>query len=74
MMTMRTDKQLKKMARDDYMDCRECGHFPEFVCGCSPSTDEELKQYADEYEMTTDEFKKYMDYFMELCVQKGVIL
>lgn len=63
-----TDKQIKKIARDDYIDCRECGHFPDFICSNGCLSRDELKQWANEYEMTTIEFSKYMDYFLELCV------
>lgn len=65
---MMTDKQIKKIARDDYIDCRQCGHFPDFICNNGCLSKAELKQWADEYEMSVSDFNKYMNYFMELCV------
>ena len=56
-----TDDELKKMAKADYDDFCECGHFPTWVD--EPLDDEELKRGAEEYDMSVEDFKKYMDFF-----------
>ena len=45
-------------------DCYECGHFPDFICDQPYVSEEELEDYAREYDMTLEEFKKYVDYFL----------
>ena len=56
-----TDDELKKMAKGDYDDCYECGHFPTWVD--EPLNEEELKRWAEEYDMSVEDFKKYMNFF-----------
>ena len=56
-----TDDELKKMAKEDYDDCYECGHFPTWVD--EPLDDEELKRGAEECDMSVEDFKKYMNFF-----------
>ena len=60
-----TDAKLKKEAIRDYKECYECGHFPDFICDQPCVDEEELKEYAEEYDMTLEEFKKYVNYFFE---------
>ena len=64
-MTKWTDAKLKKQAINEWKDCYECGHFPEFICDQPYVDEEDLKDYAKEYDMTLEEFKKYVDYFIE---------
>ena len=60
-----TKAKLKKEAIKDWKDCYECGHFPDFICDQPCVSEEELKDYAKEYDMTLEEFKKYINYFLE---------
>lgn len=62
-----TDKKLRKLAKEEYLDCRECGHYPEFITDCCELSDEEEEMYAAEYDMTVEEFRKYRTYLEELC-------
>lgn len=50
-MTKWTDAKLKREAIREWKDCYECGHFPEFIC--------------DQPYVSEEEFKKYVDYFLE---------
>ena len=60
-----TDGKLKKRAYKDYVDCRINGHFPEFIDDQPYVSDYELIKHAKEYDMSLEEFKKYIDYFLE---------
>lgn len=60
-----TEAKLKKEAESDYKECYECGHYPGWTN--EKLTSEIIKRWADEYNMTLEEFKKYVNYFMELC-------
>lgn len=52
------DAKLKKQAIEEWKDCYECGHFPDFICDQPYVSEEELQDYAKEYDMTLEEFKK----------------
>ena len=56
-MTKWTDAKLKKQAIEEWKDCYECGHFPDFICDQPYVSEEELQDYAKEYGMTLEEFK-----------------
>lgn len=60
-----TDAKLKREAIRDWKDCYECGHYPDWTKDCQYYTSEDWKRWADEYNMTIDEFKKYVNYFFE---------
>ena len=62
-----TDDQIKKMAHGDYIEARQCGHYPDWLSDGINSEDD-LADWADEYGLTPEQFEKYMNYFMELCV------
>lgn len=62
-----TDKELRALAKEEYLDCRECGHYPDFITDCCKLSDEEEEMYAYEYNMTVKEFRKYRTYLEELC-------
>lgn len=62
-----TEKQLKKLAREEYLDCRACGHYPEFITDCCELSDEEEEMYAADYGMTVSQFKRYKTYLEQLC-------
>lgn len=60
-----TNVELKRIAQEDFDECRKYGHYPDWTN--EPLTDELIKKWSVEYDMTEDEFKKYADYFFELC-------
>ena len=60
-----TDAKLKREAIRDWKESYECGHYPDFICDQPYVSEEELQDYAKEYDMTLEEFKKYVDYFLE---------
>lgn len=60
-----TDDELKKMAKGDYDDCYECGHFPTWAD--EPLDNKDLKRWAEEYNMSVEDFKKYMNFFYSLA-------
>jgi len=64
-MTKWTDAKLKREAIRDYKECYDCGHYPEWTSDIQYSSKDEIKQWANEYDMTVPEFKKYVNYFFE---------
>lgn len=60
-----TDKQLKQEAIRDYKECYEYGHFPTWTDECQFFDAKEWQKWANEYDMTVEEFKKYTNYFFE---------
>ena len=61
-----TDDKLKKEAKRDYKECSDCGHYPNWVNDdLRHYTEEDWKRWAEEYDMSVKEFKKYVDYFFE---------
>lgn len=60
-----TDRQLRKEAKIDYLDCRDCGHYPDWTN--EPLTNELIEKWSKEYDMTPEQFKKYVEYFYEQC-------
>lgn len=65
--TTMTEKQLKRLAREEYLDCRECGHYPEFITDGVELSTAEIKMYATDYNMTVTQFKQYKKYLEQLC-------
>lgn len=61
-MTKWTDAKLKREATNEYHDCYECGYYPDWTDGTL--SNDELEMWANEYDMTVSEFKKYMNYFL----------
>ena len=64
-MTKWTNEKLEKEAKRDYKECYECGHYPTWTDECKYFGEEDWQQWAEEYDMTVEEFKKYVNYFFE---------
>jgi len=62
-MTKWTDAKLKREAIRDYKECYDCGHYPDWTN--EPLNNELVKKWSKEYDMTTQEFIKYANYFYE---------
>lgn len=60
-----TNAKLKKEAIRDYKECYECGHYPDWTN--ESLTDELIEKWSKEYDMTPEQFKKYVKYFYEQC-------
>lgn len=65
-MTKWTNEKLAKEAKRDYKECSDCGHYPSWVNDdLRHYTKSDWKHWAEEYDMSVEEFKKYVDYFFE---------
>lgn len=62
-----TDKQLKKLAKSDYLDCRECGHYPEAITDAPYISEASYEKYANDMDMSIKDYETYLKYFTELC-------
>lgn len=61
-----TSKNLKEYAKEVYLECRECGHYPKYITDGFIS-DDEYKMYAKEEDMTVEQFKEFIGYLLEYC-------
>lgn len=60
-----TDAKLKRQAIREWKESYECGHYPDWSDYVQYFSKEDWEDWADEYNMTVPEFKKYVDYFFE---------
>lgn len=60
-----TNIELRQTATKDYVECRKCGQFPDWVDDLECMPDQEWRSWANEYMMSVDEFKKYVNYFLQ---------
>lgn len=64
MVTEKRMKEIKKEAKRDYLEAYECGQIDSDLF--EPISDEKLQMYANEWGMTVEEVKIYIDEYIRM--------